>query len=95
MRPVRELVVGERLDKFGIDPDGVMARGVCVDDVVVAVGDLPISTRADLALAIASFPADRPVILRLRRAGAELSLTLTPPWRQFLRWIERECLVER
>ncbi len=71
------------------------ARGIRVEDIVRAVGEHPTTNRADVLRAIADLPGDQPVRLRLRRAGAEVGLTLHPPWRGFLEWIESYCVLDR
>lgn len=92
LKPVREVVVGSSLDRELREGRN---QGLLAGDVLCAVGGRSITTRTDLARAIAELPEDQAVVLRLRRAGADLEVTLASRWRPFLRWLEQEGVAER
>jgi S1-C subfamily serine protease len=48
------------------------AGGVQVDDLILAVGDLPVTDADSLVVAINTIPAGQPVALRLERRGATI-----------------------
>lgn len=78
-------MLGIRLDTQGwtnrvnaADPGSPAADGgVQVNDVITAVGDIPVSDADSLVVAINSVPAGEPVNLKIEREGATLQRTVT------------------
>lgn len=64
--------------RFVFDKSPVQENGLAVGDRITAVGDVPVSQREQLALAVAESEPGKPIKLHVKRGSEELTLEIAP-----------------